>query len=270
MVLPASHSRIHHPRNLDPYTCASKQALPHRILRPLQLHASQHDNMLDHSRSILLDWEEEGCKSLYFFCYNIWLMNENNVQEVESKVKKLFEEGLPPTVIADRIKQLYGISVRELTGKTLTTIVLGKKGISLKTVSGAVRAANALIELKEKGELEGWIPLEHMTSMTFKKGATWIDILALISVVWQYWHKKGKKMILIYNLIKNSTGRDIYVKIKDVEGQAEEPVLAYRLWLISSTKDKTLRKRRLKRWRMAFTFNIRNPRADAIPEKSCP
>ena len=120
-------------------------------------------------------------------------MDGNNVQDVESEVKRLFEEGLPPTVIGARIKQLYGKSVRELTGKTLATIVLGEKEISLKTVSGAVRAAKALIELKEKGELEGWISLEHMVSKTLKKGATWINVLALISIVWQYWHKKGGK-----------------------------------------------------------------------------
>jgi hypothetical protein len=35
-------------------------------------------------------------------------MDGNNVQEVESEVKKLFDKGLPPTVIEDRIKQLYG------------------------------------------------------------------------------------------------------------------------------------------------------------------
>jgi hypothetical protein len=191
-------------------------------------------------------------------------MDGNNVQDVESEVKRLFEEGLSPTVIGARIKQLCGKSVRELTGKTLATIVLGEKEISLKTVSGAVRAAKALIELKEKGELEGWIPLEHMASKTLKKGGNWINVLALISIVWQYWHKKGgkkrrKKYVLIYNLIKNSTGRDIYVKIKDVEGKAKEPVLAYRLWLISTTKDKALRNRRLRRWRMVFKFNIKSP-----------
>ena len=55
-------------------------------------------------------------------------MDGNNVQEVESEVKKLFDKGLPPTVIEDRIKQLYGKSVRELTGKALTIIVLRGKG----------------------------------------------------------------------------------------------------------------------------------------------
>jgi hypothetical protein len=45
-------------------------------------------------------------------------MDGNNVQDVESEVKRLFEEGLSPTVTGARIKQLCGKSVRELTGKT--------------------------------------------------------------------------------------------------------------------------------------------------------
>jgi hypothetical protein len=115
-------------------------------------------------------------------------------------------------------------------------------------LAASVRATQALMELKKEGKLPEWISLRQVNPSQFK-GASWRDIATLASITWQYWSKEKKKrarVAPIYESIKKATGADVRVIIKS--SKKEAPKLAYRIWLLSTTKDKRLKKRRLKKW----------------------
>jgi len=59
VVLVGHHSYIHNPWNSDAGTSRGKQALFAGLQGSLQLYTGQHNNMLDSSRHILLDWQKK-------------------------------------------------------------------------------------------------------------------------------------------------------------------------------------------------------------------
>jgi hypothetical protein len=70
MALVGSHSHIHNTGNCHVGAGECKQTLPAGLLRALQFHTSQHDNMLGFSRHIPLDWKK---KSITIERVNGWL-----------------------------------------------------------------------------------------------------------------------------------------------------------------------------------------------------
>jgi len=60
MVLVAAGSRVRYFGNINVSTRASRQALPIRLLCPLQLHANQHLNLLGNCGNLLLARQKEN------------------------------------------------------------------------------------------------------------------------------------------------------------------------------------------------------------------
>ena len=87
----------------------------------------------------------------------------------------------------------------------------------------------------------------------------WVRVLTFIDIVWRYHHKKHHSKVRgIYNLVKEVIGGDVRVRIRSA-GETREGVLAKRVWLLVTTKNKKLRKRRCDKWKdMMFKFEFKN------------
>lgn len=159
-------------------------------------------------------------------------------KHVVERIKELIKEGRSFSAIGNIIEKEYGKPIRKLTGKSLSQLVgFGKRGIY------AIRGAKLV---KNKPELRNkWIRLESLKTNR-------VEILNFADGVWRFHHHKKKKSLRyprkIYPYIREIIGKDPHIRFRS-EKERREGVLAYRIWLLITGKDKKLRRRRLKQWK---------------------
>ena len=89
--------------------------------------------------------------------------NQKLIHEIEQEIKKLAIDGLSAEAIGDRIKKKYGKSIKELTGKNLTTI-LGFRKRGFQAISGA----KLVLKLKQDGLLDSWVSLSKLMNKNYR------------------------------------------------------------------------------------------------------
>lgn len=94
---------------------------------------------------------------------------------------------------------------------------------------------------------------EYTVDLLIRKFGNGRKLLAIIDFIWRY-HKGMKKVkqkelwINFYKEIRNKIDGDIIIILKDKKGEKFERTLAYWVWLILTTHDRKLYKKRLKRY----------------------
>ena len=141
----------------------------------------------------------------------------------------------------------------------MTTIDEELKSLGIKRKLRAKRiilGAKALLKLKDQGMVNDWISLKTLASSS----SNWLEILSLVDLVWRYHNQReklGEDLRRIYNYIRYKFG-DIHVKIKD-PSEPREAVVAHKIWLLYTTKDKKLRakrKKKLENVKFRFEFGM--------------
>jgi len=129
----------------------------------------------------------------------------------------------------------------------------GKRGFQ------AISGAKLVLKLKQDGLLNDWISMDKLIRTT-----NWIRILTFVDVVWRYHHnvKVRSETQKIYSFIRKIVGGEVYVRIRSPH-ESRESVLAERVWLLSTTADRKLRRKRLNKWKdIEFRFEFQKCEAE--------